>query len=239
MADGLTLVYARVSTQEQTAGVSMDDQIARAKAYCGTLGIRWHPDHVQLCREEGVSGSVPLDQRPKGQNFAKRIRAGGVANVVAFKLDRLFRDASNALEVTKEWDKLGVALHLLDLGGQAINTRSAMGRFMLTVVAGAAEMERNLIRERTSSALQHKKARGDRLGPPAFGVVKGKEPNADELVTVKLILSLRKRDPSRWSYREIAARLTAEGHKTKRGGKWNPKTVKSVWDRRSFYGAML
>ena len=57
----------------------------------------------------------------------------------------------------------GVALHIIDLGGNAIDTTSAAGRFMLVVLAGAAEMERNLIRERTKSALAVKRANGQRI----------------------------------------------------------------------------
>ena len=42
------------------------------------------------------------------------------------------------------------------MGGQAINSKSAMGKMFLTMMAGFAELERNVIAERTSVALQHK-----------------------------------------------------------------------------------
>lgn len=42
-------------------------------------------------------------------------------NVIALKLDRLFRNAADALTLTRQWDKTGIALHLVDVGGQAIN----------------------------------------------------------------------------------------------------------------------
>ncbi len=42
--------------------------------------------------------------------------------------------------MTAGWDKTGVALHLLDMGGQTVDTGSAMGRFFMTVMAGAAEL---------------------------------------------------------------------------------------------------
>ena len=69
------------------------------------------------------------------------------------KLDRMFRNAGDCLATVEAWDRAGVALHVVDLGGNAIDTTSAAGRFMLVVLAGAAEMERNLIRERTKAAL--------------------------------------------------------------------------------------
>ena len=57
-----------------------------------------------------------------------------------------------------------IALHLVDLGGQTLDTSSAMGRFFLTVMAGAAELERNLIRERTSEAMSYVKSQGLKTG---------------------------------------------------------------------------
>jgi DNA invertase Pin-like site-specific DNA recombinase len=240
MTERLTYVYTRVSTEEQArGGVSMDDQRERALAYLRSVSLPLGNDHVRLLAESGVSGSIPIDQRPLGGELMRRVREGAVANVVAFKLDRLFRDAGDALRVTQEWDKAGVALHLLDLGGQAVNTKSAMGRFMLTVVAGAAEMERNLIRERTRSALEHKKLMGERLGAPPLGLLTGDSTDPDQMETVRLILKLRRRDPQRWSFREIAARLEAEGRKTKKGGRWAAQTVKRVWDRRAAYQGVL
>ncbi|MBI1827808.1 MAG: recombinase family protein [Planctomycetes bacterium] len=54
----------------------------------------------------------------------------------------------DCLTTVERWEKSGVTLHVVDLGGNAIDTASAAGRFMLVVLAGAAEMERNLTRER-------------------------------------------------------------------------------------------
>src|SRR6266576_5058844 len=71
------------------------------------------------------------------------------------KLDRLFRDAEDALRQTKAWDRTGISLHLVDIGGQSMNTGSAMGRMFLTLMAGFAELERNLIAERTTAVLAH------------------------------------------------------------------------------------
>lgn len=239
-----TFIYARCSTEEQTrSGLGLDDQITRGMAYCVSLGIPDDAAHVQLCVDEGVSGSVPFEKRPGGADLMRRIREGLAGGVVSIKLDRLFRAASDALEVTREWDRLGVALHLIDHGGQAMNTKSAFGKAFFTMAAAFAELERNLISERTKSALAQKKERGDRLGGTPLGYVKPApgepfERDTDELRTVELILKLRRRDPKRWSYREIGKRLAAEGHRTKHGGQWAAQTIKRIWDRREQYGAL-
>ena len=80
------------------------------------------------------------------------------------KLDRGSRNATDYLATVEEWDRRGVALHILDLGGNAIDTTSAAGRFMLVVLDEAAEMERNLTRERTKSAMAIKRQNGQRIG---------------------------------------------------------------------------
>ena len=151
--------------------------------------------------------------------------------MVSLKLDRLFRDAVDAMGMSKNWDAAGVSLHLVDMGGQAINTGSAMGRFFLTMMAGFAELERNLISERTSAALQHKIANGEHVGAPALGfqMVEGElTENADETATVARIRELRAEGRT---LRDIASQLTAEGWKTKRGGEWHSSTVSYVLKR--------
>jgi DNA invertase Pin-like site-specific DNA recombinase len=75
-------------------------------------------------------------------------------------LDRLFRDAEDALRQTKGWGKAGIALLLLDMRGTGMNTASAMAHIFLTLMARCAELERNLVAESTASALAHRKQQG-------------------------------------------------------------------------------
>src|SRR5579871_2418172 len=122
------LCYVRVSTLEQSKfGFSLDAQEQRLRAYCQVAGL----EVVDLIREEGVSASIPLAKRPAGAKLLDGLRdaiGGGIGHVVCLKLDRLFRDAEDALRQTKAWDKAGIALHLVDMGGHSLNTGSAMGR---------------------------------------------------------------------------------------------------------------
>lgn len=144
--------YCRVSTTEQAAeGLSLDAQAAAVRAYCTLRNL----ELVTLLTDPGVSAGTPLAARPAGRELAELVTTRRVGAVVAIRLDRLFRDAGDCLAVTRRWDAAGVALHLLDLGGQTLDTSSAMGRFFLTVMAGAAELERNLVRERTRLSYAH------------------------------------------------------------------------------------
>jgi DNA invertase Pin-like site-specific DNA recombinase len=158
--------YLRVSTQEQvTSGVSLEAQQERLEAYCKMSGLVV----AAFIREEGVSGSTPISQRPGGAQLSALLKQHNAGHVVALKLDRLFRDAEDALRQTRAWDRAGIALHLVDMGGQAVNTASAMGRMILTMMSGFAELERNLIAERTTQALAHKKAHRQAYAPTPYG----------------------------------------------------------------------
>jgi DNA invertase Pin-like site-specific DNA recombinase len=222
---GKAVAYIRVSTMEQAnEGVSLDAQEARIRAYCTMTGL----ELVAVIREEGVSGSVPLHRRPAGAELVLAIARKQAAHVVAVKLDRVFRDAVDALEQSRAWDRAGVALHLVDCGGQAIDTRSAVGRMFLTMLAACAELERNLTAERTAAALAHKKANREAYSPTPYGFDREGSrlvENPTELVAVERIRELAAAGAS---LRGIARELAAEGIAAKRGGRWHPQTVAEI-----------
>ncbi|OPZ83127.1 MAG: putative DNA-invertase from lambdoid prophage Rac [bacterium ADurb.Bin429] len=218
-------LYCRVSTLEQSEnGVSLDAQEERLRAYATLAGLQV----VAHLREEGVSGRTPISHRPCGKELLKLLRAGQVQHILALKLDRLFRDAEDALRMTREWDKANVTLHILDLGGQMVNTASAMGRMMLTVIAGMAELERSLIAERTAAALQHKKAHLQVYSPTPLGYQREGDRLIPDPEEQALIARIRELHDAGASLRAIAATLNAEGIAGKNGGRWYAATVKKV-----------
>ena len=219
--------YIRVSTEEQArSGVSLDAQEAAIRAYCMMRQL----ELVDVVIDAGISGSVPLGDRPGGSTVLSAIEKGSVEAVVAVKLDRLFRDACDCLNVTGQWDRLDVSLHLVDMGGQAIDTSSAMGRFMLTVLAGCAEMERNLTRERITAALQHKRAQGQRTGSIPY--VWELDADGVHLVPVpaeqKVITEIRRLRDAGLTLRGIARELATLGFTTRKSKQWHPQQVKRV-----------
>jgi DNA invertase Pin-like site-specific DNA recombinase len=98
---------------------------------------------------------------------------------------------------------------------------------MLNLLTSVAQWERETIGERTSAALQHKKAQGEHVGSPSLGfdMVDGKlVRNIDESGVLERVLQLRTES---LTYQQIADTLTEEGHQTKRGGRWYPATVRN------------
>jgi DNA invertase Pin-like site-specific DNA recombinase len=213
------IAYLRVSTAGQAAsGLGLEAQAARIEAHCKGQG--W--TLVETFTDAGVSAKTL--HRPALQKALAALRPGRV--LVALKLDRLTRTARDLDDLTAR---------VLAAGGEwatveeNYNTSTAMGRFMVRVVADIAQMEREVIGERTSAALQAKKARGERLGTTPLGyrtieTATGKRVVKDpyEQETVRMARELFNAGKS---YRAIAAELTAAGRTTKRGGKWHAETV--------------
>ncbi len=218
-------LYIRVSTEEQAReGVSLEAQEVKLKAYCSMQGIAVE----EIVREEGVSASKALSTRAGGQALLKTIEEGRADQVVAFKLDRLFRDAEDALHQTKAWDKQGVALHLVDMGGQTINTATAMGRFFLNMMAGFAELERNLISERTSTALSHKRDNLEAYGPTPYGFTREGDTLQADSQEGEVVVEIKALREEGLSLRKIADLLNNRGERTKKGGKWHASTIKYI-----------
>ncbi|NLH38434.1 MAG: recombinase family protein, partial [Thermotogaceae bacterium] len=227
----------RVSTEEQSKeGVSLEAQEEKIKAYCNLRGL----EIVEICIDAGVSGSKRLESREAGSRLIKLVNEGKANAVVALKLDRLFRNAVDALLTTEGWDKQGIALHLVDMGGQTIDTTTAMGRFFLNMMAGFAELERNLISERTATALNYKKSNKQVYAPIPFGYVRVGDrliEDQEEQIILNKIFNYRKEGLSYW---KIADELNTIGVETKKGGnKWYASTVKYILDNNLYDEAVM
>ncbi len=219
------VLYIRVSTLDQAEhGVSLDAQEQRLTAYAVACGL----SVVAVLREEAVSGTVPLAERPEGMKLVELVTTGKASHVVALKLDRLFRSAVDALQTTAEWDKRGVSLHLVDMGGQSLNTGSAMGRMMLTMMAGFAQFERDLTAERTKAALLHKRNSNTVYSPVPFGKVREGEALRDDDAEQSILARIRAMRAEGLPLRGIADRLNVEGVPSKRGGLWFPSTLSYI-----------
>ncbi|GGI09781.1 recombinase family protein [Egicoccus halophilus] len=201
------LGYPRVSTDEQArSGLGLVAQRASIEAEAARRG--WTVDYAT---DDGISGSVPPADRPALGATLDRLDRGDV--LIAAKLDRIGRSALDVLALAARADEEGWDLVVLDLG---LDTSTPVGRFVLTMLAGVAELERGLIAARTRDALAAAKARGTRLGRPV-----------ETPETIRLTIAHLRREG--WSLRAIADHLTAEGVPTARGGaRWYPASVSGV-----------
>jgi site-specific DNA recombinase len=128
--------YCPVSSQEQIEGTSLRSQEEQIRAYCTMKGIELAGIHV----DAGISGGKPLADRPAGRELVERLATGQADAAIVCKMDRAFRSASDCLNNIEAWEKRCVSLHILNLGGQTIDTSTPTGKFSITVMAGAAEL---------------------------------------------------------------------------------------------------
>ncbi len=209
-----TIGYVRVSTEEQAqSGLSLEAQERTLRAYCEAKGIALD----DLLVDAGYSGKDL--NRPGIAKLLRRVREREVCSVVTVKIDRLSRRVIDTLNIVETLRKHGVAIVFVQ---EAIDTTTAAGKAMLTVIAAFAEMERNYISERTRSALAAKKARGERLGNPAFGLLDG------EQAVRQVARELR---GQKLSLRGIAAALQDRGILPRRARAWSPEMVRRLLNR--------
>jgi DNA invertase Pin-like site-specific DNA recombinase len=145
-----TFAYGRVSTKDQTTE-NQRQEIERA----GYQVDYWYAD-------EGISGKTPAAERPQFRRLLDQIRDG--EQLVVSKLDRLGRDAMDVSATIKALASRRIEVVVLQLG--KLDLTSAAGKLMLTMLAAVAEMERDLLVERTQAGLARAKAEGKALGRP-------------------------------------------------------------------------
>ena len=145
-----TFAYGRVSTKDQTAE-NQKLEIERA----GYMVDYWYAD-------EGVSGKVSASQRPQFARLLAQVRDG--ETLVVSKLDRLGRDALDVGATIKALAARRIEVIVLQLG--KLDLTSPAGKLMLNMLSAVAEMERDLLVERTQAGLARAKKEGKTLGRP-------------------------------------------------------------------------
>lgn len=134
--------YARVSTDDQNLDLQLD---ALKKAGC-----------AQLFTDQ-VSGAAAV--KTGLEAALGYLREGDT--LVVWKLDRLGRTVKGLVELADLLNSRGIQFRSLTDG---IDTSTAAGRFFFHMMAALAEMERDLIRERTTAGLAAARARGRKGG---------------------------------------------------------------------------
>jgi site-specific DNA recombinase len=222
--DMKTIGYVRVSTDEQAReGISLESQKAKIAAYCELNDL----ELIEIIEDAGKSGK---DLNREGiQSLICEVKAHRIDAVVVYKLDRLSRRVRDTLSLMDLIEKKNIAFHSIT---ERIDTKSAMGKFFLNIMASMNQWERDTISERTRDALHHKIDKGERAGQIPFGWTldtdgKALLPNAREQKAISLIRDLNGKG---YSYRAICRELEKEGHKPT-GKIWHAKTIGSILKR--------
>jgi len=151
--------YVRVSTNEQaTDGVSLAAQKAKIAAWADLNGY----DLGDIFEDAGISGTK--EDRPGLQAALSATKKGDA--LVVYSLSRLSRSTRHTIETAERLEDIGADLVSIT---EKIDTTSAAGRMVFRMLAVLGEFERDQLAERTSAAMQYKRAKGERVGAIPYG----------------------------------------------------------------------
>lgn len=190
--------YVRVSTdkQECSAEAQQADILRWAKDGCDRMFV-----------DEDVSGGMPLQERPQGKIMWDLLRPGDT--VVVSKLDRAFRNLSDAANTHQNFKAQRIALVVLDL---PIDINTPAGELFFHQLCAFAQFERRMIADRTRRACQHKLSTGKPYGrsrPLGWAKKKGEYvPCEEERATGRRVLALRSEG---LSWEKICWKLAMDG----------------------------
>ncbi len=218
----VTIGYVRVSTDRQAEqGVSLEAQEAKIRAMATVQGS----ELLDVIVDGGESAKSM--NRPGLQKLMGLVNSGKVQAVIVAKLDRLTRSVKDLCGLLELFEKRKVALISV---AEALDTGSAAGRLVITIMGAVSQREREAIGERTRDALQHKRNSGERVGNIEFGYRlspdgRHLEPDPAEQAALVEIRSLRRQGHT---LRGIAVALNRRGHHTRRGTEWRLESVARV-----------
>jgi DNA invertase Pin-like site-specific DNA recombinase len=143
-------IYVRVSTEEQTT----DNQIIPLKAYCERMNYTFDVfTEIESSRKT----------RPVQWDLYNRLLRKEFDGLIIYKFDRWARSTQELVEHMNRLHDKGVMIYSYT---DNIDLNTSMGKAMLTIISAFAQLERDIIRERTIAGLKRAKAQGKVLGYP-------------------------------------------------------------------------
>src|SRR5437773_4017849 len=150
-------IYARVSTSDQTC----ENQLNDLREYCRARG--W--TDVREFIDTGISGTK--ERRPALDRMMVEVKAKRVDVVVVAAFDRFGRSVRHLVEALDLFHHLNVEFISLR---EQVDTGSALGQAIFTIIAAIAQLERSLIVERVKAGLRRARAEGTRIGRPRLRI---------------------------------------------------------------------
>src|SRR5215207_944298 len=159
---GKVALYLRVSSDEQRDRESIKTQREFFDQYCELYGL----EVTEIYADDGVSGTIPLHERPEGRRLLEDARAEKFETLLVYRLDRLGR---SLLVIVDAHDRLQATGASLRSATEPIDTSNPSGRLIFQMLASFAEYERQTIGERTRAGLHRAYRNGKHLGRIPYG----------------------------------------------------------------------
>lgn len=216
--------YLRVSGKGQIEGDGFDRQRDAIARFAAGRGF----ELLEEYRDEGVSGTKELADRPGLAALLDRIESNGVKVVIVERADRLARDLMVNEVIVDQLTRAGARVLTSD-GADLTSADGDPTRTLIRQVLGAvAQFDKSVVVLKLRAARDRKRRREGRCeGRKPFGSRPG------EVATLERIRQLRRKPKGlpRLSIAAIAAALNSEGHATRTGKPWAPGTVHAILQR--------
>lgn len=209
--------YLRVSGKAQVDGDGFPRQLEAVKKYASKHDLKI----VQVYREEGISGTKELENRPALQDLLLALYSNGVKTVIIERLDRLARDLMVQETIIADMRKKGI--EIISVAEPDLMVDDPSRKLMRQIFGAIAEYDKAMIVMKLRGARQRKKAQTGRC--------EGEKPYGDrpgEQAVIERIVALRGQG---LGMDKIADHLNDEGVKPRRGAKWYAMTVSRVLER--------
>ena len=221
--------YIRVSTEKQAnEGVSLEAQEAKIVTWCKANGY----ELVKVYVDAGISGKR-MDTRKELLAALASLKKGMA--LVSYSLSRLARSTKDALAIGEAVAKKKADMVSLT---EQIDTTTAAGKMMFQMLSVLAEFERNLVAERTTNALQHKKRTGQKYTnqtPYGFEAIEGRLVQVQQ--EAEIVAEIQASRTGGNTLQFIADDLNGRGIPTKTGKTWAPATIHLLLKRSSLVSA--
>jgi DNA invertase Pin-like site-specific DNA recombinase len=225
MAMTKAVSYLRVSGLGQVEG----DGITRQREAVAKFAARMGYNLVAEYRDEGVSGTNELEDRPGLGELVDRIESNGVRVVLVESATRLARDLLVGEVILARFRKAGVKVVECDGGSDlTVGDENPTQKLIRQILGAVAEFDRAMTVARMRGArVRIRRSTGKCEGRKAFGE------RDDEAAVIERIRQLRRKPVkgTRLSFAGIAAKLNAEGVPTRTGSPWRPSTVAGILAR--------
>jgi site-specific DNA recombinase len=212
--------YVRVSSMQQVkAGSSLSDQKKSIETYASSTGCEIY----KIYTDEGISGTKA--NRPALQQMKEDAKKGLFQEVVFTHIDRFGRSAEDLLSNYKYFETLNITVYSIH---ERLSTKTPVGRLMRTLLVAMAEMERELIRERTMVGRLARLEQGINIGTCPFGYNWNRTLKKFEICEEQARIYQRivhEYLVKGKSQRMIATDLNNEGIKSRYGKKWDQKVI--------------
>lgn len=170
--------YLRVSTEDQQERGTIETQLDFLRKYVDLHQLNL----VETYKDDGVSGTLPFESRPAGRQVMEGAKEKKFELLLVYKLDRLGRVARIILNSIHDFEELGVKVKSMT---EPFDTSDPSGRFFVTILAGVADFDRNVILDRLWNGANRCAKAGKWLGgivPYGYIVVDGYLAVSDDLL---------------------------------------------------------